>query len=94
MGWDTSRIRWHYGYSRGRGCSAGLAVDLKIGLRADTGNPANTACIFVVECEGDGELVFAAKKMVRAMKTAELGGLQILTSPPYNDCIQQTILGH
>ena len=56
--------------------------------------PANTACIFVVECEGDGELVFAAKKMVRAMKTAELGGLQILTSPPYNDCIQQTILGH
>jgi hypothetical protein len=34
-----------------------------------------THCIFVVECESDGDLSFGAKKMLRALKTANLTGL-------------------
>jgi len=36
----------------------------------------NVPCVFVVECDGDGELAFPAKKMVRSLKSASLHGLR------------------
>ena len=36
----------------------------------------NVPCVLVVECDGDGELAFPAKKMARSLKSASVHGLR------------------